>query len=582
MAETAVLPQSGFTPPAATPGAGASGAAGLAANWRAMPAKSKITAMIGAAASVAILIAAWMWSQQPDYKILFSNIPDKDGGAIIASLTQMNVPYKMAEGGNAIMIPGNLVPETRLKLASQGLPKGGTIGFELVDNQKFGATQFQEQVNYQRALEGELSKSIQSLGAVQSARVHLAIPKPTLFMREQQKPTASVLVSLYGGRTLDRAQVAGIMHLVSSSLPDLPVKNVSVVDQSGTLLSPQADSNGSGQLDATQLTYVQQLEQTHIRRIMEILAPLYGAENVKAQVTADVDFSQSESTSEAFKPNGNPAEASIRSQQISDASSGGAGASGVPGALTNQPANPASADLNKGTTNPAGAAAAGGAGSATQGRRESVTNYEVDKTVRRVSTPTGALKRLSAAVVVNNKKVPPVKPGAKETSIPLTPEELTQINNLVKEAIGFSKERNDSINVVNALFTPPTVEKLPEVPLWKDPENLAMAKELGRYGLLLLAILVVAFGVVRPIMRQLAPPKAEEEEDEEEEDGATGKKALRGPDGELLLAGEGEEGEDGAPKALPAPDALDRARAIAKQDPRIVANVVRNWVNKDE
>jgi flagellar M-ring protein FliF len=561
MADTAVLPQPGIALPAVPTGPG------VLAGWRAMPPRSKIAAMVGAAASVAILVAAWLWSQQPDYKILFSNIPDKDGGAIIASLTQLNIPYKMSEGGNAILIPAPLVPETRLKLASQGLPKGGSVGFELIDNQKFGATQFQEQVNYQRALEGELAKSIQSLGAVQAARVHLAIPKPTLFMREQQKPTASVLVSLYGGKTLDRAQVAGIMHLVSSSLPDLPVKNVSVVDQSGALLSPQADNAGSGRLDATQLTYVQQLEQTHIRRIMEILAPLYGAENVRAQVTADIDFSQSESTSEAFKPNQNPTDAAVRSQQISDAgNSGGAGASGVPGALTNQPTPPASATVNNGTTNPNAAAGAGAAaaGNNNASRRESITNYEVDKTVRHTSTPTGQLKRLSAAVVVNNKSVPPAKPGGNPTSAPLSADEVTQINNLVKEAIGFSKDRGDSINVVNAPFTPPTVEKLPEVPLWKQPDNVAIAKDFGRYALFALLLLFVVFGVFKPIMRQLAPPPAAKEEGEDQ-------------------SGEDELTEPQAAKALPAPPGtLEKARALAKQDPRIVANVVRNWVNKDE
>jgi flagellar M-ring protein FliF len=554
MADTAVLPQTGFALPAAP---------GVPAGWRAMPARSKIGAMVGAAASIALLIAAWMWSQAPDYKVLFTGIPDKDGGAIIASLTQLNVPYKL-EGGGAIMVPSNMVHETRLKLASQGLPKGGSIGFELIDNQKFGATQFQEQVNYQRALEGELAKSIQSLGAVQGARVHLAIPKPTLFMREQQKPTASVLLSLYPGKTLERSQVAGIMHLVSSSLPDLPVKNVSVVDQTGALLSPQTDGNATDRLDATQLSYVQQLEQVHAKRIMEILAPLYGAENVRAQVTADIDFSQSESTSEAFKPNQNPADSAIRSQQISEAGGpGGAGAQGVPGALTNQPAAPATASLTGGgATNPTGAAASTTANGANPARRESVTNYEVDKTVRRVTTPTGTLKRLSAAVVVNNKKVPPAKPGGNPTSVPLSAEEITQVNNLVREAIGFSKDRGDSINVVNAAFTPPTIEVLPDVPMWKQPEAIDTAKDAGRYLVLAGVAAFLVLGVLRPLMRQLlTPPPAAEEREE--------------PAQTLDAAG------NTVPQ-LTAPGSLDRARAMAKQDPRIVANVVRNWVNKDE
>jgi len=556
MADTAALPQTGFALPTSP---------GLAAGWRTMSSRSKISTMVGAAASIALLIAAWMWSQAPDYRILFSSIPDKDGGAIIASLAQMNVPYKISDGGGAILVPAPMVHETRLKLASQGLPKGGSVGFELIDNQKFGATQFQEQVNYQRALEGELAKSIQSLGAVQAARVHLAIPKPTLFMREQQKPTASVLLSLYPGKTLDRSQVGGIMHLVSSSLPDLPVKNVSVVDQTGALLSPQSDAGEAGRLDATQLSYVQQLEQTHIKRIMEILAPLYGAENVRAQVSADIDFAQSESTSEEFKPNQTPAEGAIRSQQISEAGGAGGGAQGVPGALTNQPGAPATAPLTGGgATNPSGGAATA-AGAAGQGRRESVTNYEVDKTVRRVSTPTGVLKRLSAAVVVNHKRVPPAKPGGIATSVPLTTEEVTQISALVKEAIGFSKDRGDSINVVNALFTPPMVEKLPDVPLWKQPENIDLAREIGRYLLLAVVVLFVVFGVLRPLIRQVMTPPP-----------------LPTPDEAQALEDAGVAA-DGTPRVLPAPsNSLEKARTMAQQDPRVVANVIRNWVNRDE
>jgi flagellar M-ring protein FliF len=554
MANTAAL-QPGFALPSGP---------GLAAGWQNLSGRGKISAMVGAAASVALLLAAWMWSQAPDYKVLFSGIPDKDGGAVIASLTQMNVPYKISDGGGAIMVPAPLVHETRLKLASQGLPKGGSVGFELIDNQKFGATQFQEQINYQRALEGELAQTIQSLGAVQGARVHLAIPKPTLFMREQQKPTASVLVSLYPGKTLERSQVAGIMHLVSSSLPDLAVKDVSVVDQTGSLLSPANDAAVSGQLDATQLTYVQQVEQGHIKRIMDILAPLYGAENVRAQVTADIDFSQTESTSEAFKPNQNPADAAIRSQQISDAGSSGSGsAQGVPGALSNQPAGAATASPNAGTTNPTGGATAAPAtGAAAGGRRDSVTNYEVDKTVRHITTQTGALKRLSVAVVVNNKKLPPAKPGATPGNAPLSAAEVAQVNALVKDAIGFSKERGDSINVVNAAFTPATEEAVPDTPVWKDPDNIDMLREIGRYGGAALVVFLVYFRVLKPLMRQVTAVR--------EIPGTEGVDSL--PDGAQPT------------RSLPSPSngSIEKARAIAKQDPRAVANVVRNWVNSDE
>ena len=537
--------------------------AGFVAGWRALPVRNKFATMLGAAASIAILTAAWLWSQAPDYKILFTQIPDKDGGAIIAALNQQNIPYKMAEAGGAILVPGPMVHETRLKLASLGLPKGGNVGFELIDNQKFGATQFQEQVNYQRALEGELTKSIQSLDAVQAARVHLAIPKPSIFMREQQKPTASVLLSIYPGKTLERAQISGIMHLVSSSLPDLPTRNVSIVDQNGTLLTPQSDGSGAGQLDATQLTYVQQIEQGYIRRVMEILTPLYGENNVRVQVTADLDFNQAESTSENYKPNQNKDESVIRSQQISESANGSGGAQGVPGTLSNQPPGAASAPIAGSPTNPqAGGDKAGGANS--QNRRESVTNYEIDKTVRHVKSARGAVKRLSAAVVINNKKMPGAKPGAPPVSTPLAPEEITRADALVKEAMGFSKDRGDSVNVQNALFTPREIEVLPEMPLWKQPDTIATAKDVGKQALVAIVVLYLLLGVLRPMLRQVLAHRPPEALAEAEAATADGTAALPAP-------------ADGAP--VP-PNSLENARALARQDPKIVANVVRGWVNQ--
>ncbi len=533
--------------------------AALVEGWRALPPRNKIGSMLAAAASIAILAAAWMWSSAPDYKVLFAQIPDKDGGAVIAALNQQNIPYKLSDSGGAILVPAPLVHETRLKLASLGLPKGGGGGFELIDNQKFGATQFQEQVNYQRALEGELSKSIQSLAAVQGARVHLAIPRQSIFMREQQKPTASVLLSLYSGKTLERAQVAGIMHLVSSSLPDLPIRNVSVVDQSGALLSPPAEGGGPGQLDPGQLQYVQQVEQAYIRRINEILSPLYGADNVRAQVSAEIDFNHTESTSENFKPNQGKDDSVVRSQQISE-SANGAGAQGVPGALSNTPPGPASAPITGGApTNPAIGAGAGGAGGS-QSRRESVTNFEADKTVRHVKGASGTVKRLSAAVVVNNRKavIDAKGPKGPVPGLPLKAEEIAQITALVKEAIGFSTERKDSINVVNAAFTPREIEVLPEVPLWKQQDNVALAKDMGKQLLIAAVVLYLLLGVLRPLLKQILahrpPPPAPSSADPSAFDA------------------------DGQPMAaLPHP--LDAARARARQDPKAVANVVRNWVN---
>ena len=524
-----------------------------------LPLKNRIGLMLAGAFSIAVLVAGWLWSQAPDYKVLFTGIADKDGGAVVAALTQMNVPYKMSENGGAILVPAPLVHEMRLKLASQGLPKGGTPGFEMMEAPKFGITQFQEQVHYQRAIEGELARSIQSLSVVRAARVHIALPKQSVFLKDGQKPTASVLVALYPGKTLERAQINGIMHLVSSSLPELSPKNVSVIDDHGNLLSPSGDGS-RGQLDANQLAYAQRIEDSYNRRITDILAPLYGDGNVRAQVKADIDFSENESTTEAFKPNSNASEATVRSMQVSEAPGAGTGgASGVPGALSNQPPGTATASVQGGAaTNPAGGGVAGGGPGGI--KRDAITNYEVDKTVRHVRSSAGTVRRISAAVVVNHRKT---VSGGKTQSNPLSADEVTQINALVKEAIGFQKDRGDSINVVNAAFSPTPPEVVADIPLWKQPEVLATAKEWGKYALAGALGLYLVLGVIRPAVRNLtAVPVPAEGEGGANGDGAGNERA-------------GFDAHGNPVPALPSP--LENARQLAKQDPHIVASVVKNW-----
>ncbi|HCY64603.1 MAG TPA: flagellar basal body M-ring protein FliF, partial [Oxalobacteraceae bacterium] len=306
-------------------------------NFARSPAGRNIVMMVGAALTVALMAGVWMWSQQPDYRVLFSNFSDRDGGAIVASLQQLNIPYKYAEGGGAILVPADKVHDARLKLASQGLPKGGNVGFELMENQKLGVSQFHEQVNFQRALEGELARSIQSIAQVAGARVHLALPKASVFVRDQQKPTASVLINLHQGRSLDQQQVNAVVHLVASSVPDLPPKNVSVIDQNGNLLSQNDKQRDPNALDPTQLKYVQELQQNIVKRIESIISPIVGADNVRAEATADVDFSHSEQAAEIYKPNQEPNSGTVRSQQSSESVNGAQnGAAGVPGALSNQ------------------------------------------------------------------------------------------------------------------------------------------------------------------------------------------------------------------------------------------------------
>jgi flagellar M-ring protein FliF len=521
----------------------------------AMSPRSKLMLGTGIAALVAVIAALTMWSSQGDYRVLYANLSDKDGGAIIAQLSQMNVPYKHADGGNAILVPADKVHDVRLKLASAGLPKGSVVGFELMDNARFGQTQFQERLTFQRGLEGELTRSISSLAAVQAARVHLALPNQNGFFREQQKPSASVLLTLHPGRTLDRAQIAGIVHLVSSSVPELSPKAVSVLDQTGALLSDTDGGNGAQGLDANQLRYVNQIESTLQKRIFDILEPVVGRDNLRATVAAEVDFSQVESTSEEFKPNQGEQPAAIRSLQSSESTNAGSATpSGVPGAASNQPPVPATAPIN-GQAQPLQAAQGGqGGGSA---RRDKTTNYEVDKTVRVTRGATGTVKRINAAVVVNNRSTTDAK--GKTTVTPLTNDEIEKLTALVQESIGYTKERGDSVKVINAPFRAEQAPKADDLPLWKQPWLTDLVRAGGVPAALALVGLFVVFGLIRPALKAALPAP------------------VKGQQLDAVV--------DDEPEVLPALEApkvanqLTDARTLAKENPAAVANIVRGWVS---
>lgn len=509
--------------------------------------------IVAFATTIALVAGLWMWGQTPEYRVLYGSLSDRDGGAVIESLQQMNVPYKFAEGGGALLIPANRVHEVRLRLASQGLPKGSIAGFELMENQKFGTSQFLEQVNYQRALEGELARSMQTLAAVQSARIHLAIPKPSVFAKEQQKPSASVVLALYPGRMLDAGQVSGIIHLISSSVPDMPAKNVTVVDQSGSLLSMSKEA-GVEPLDANQIKYIRQIERDYVKRIEAILAPLTGIDNVRAQVTADIDFAQTEQTAEIFKPNLDPKDSSVRSQQKLEAVNGaGQGAGGVPGALSNQPPVPATAPIAA----PAELAAAPGAQSNANSRRESTVNYEVDRTIRYTKSPVGAIKRLSAAVVVNNRMV--TDKSGKTKSVPLTDAEKAQVTALVKEAMGFDANRGDTLSVQNSPFNPE--KEVEEIPFWKNLEYIALAKDAVKYLLVIGVFLFIALKILRPAINSTM---VFFQRMEEEVIAARNKAA--------------EQTQQRSPSLPGYQNTVEGARQLAQQDPKLVASVVKEWV----
>jgi flagellar M-ring protein FliF len=465
------------------------------------------------------------------------------------------------------MVEASKVPEARLKLAAQGLPKGGSVGCELMDNQKFGTSQFAEQINYQRALEGELARSINGISAVESARVHLALPKASLFVRDQKKPSASVVLTLHPGRSIDEGQISAVVHLVSSSVPELSAKAITVVDQAGNLLS--AANAGLRGLDLSQLKFTQEIEQSYARRIEAILQPILGQANVRAQVSADIDFSTIEKTDETYRPNQDPGQSAIRSLQSAESGQqAGAAAGGVPGALSNQPPIPATAPI---TVDPNAPAAPKPATAAlTNGRRDTTTNFEVDRSIKHVQQGAGAIRRLSVAVVVNHRGS--VNDKGERSLQALTPAELEQVNSLVREAMGFNRERGDSLNVVNSAFAgdaPPAIE--PELPLWKQKDMQTLAMQAGRYLLLGMLGLFLWFSLLRPLLRKHLQP---------------------GP-ATLPLAGPGVTplAEAAPAQTLPSPELENRdlqrhqdnvsyAQGLAVNDPRMVAMLVKSWMDK--
>ena len=520
----------------------------------------------GAAAIVAILVAVAMWSSEPKYKVLFSNLDDRDGGAIVTALGAMNVPYRYNETGTAVLVPADRVYDARLQLASQGLPRGGSVGFELMDNARFGASQFTEQINYQRGLEGELARSIEAMHTVQHARVHLAMPRQSLFVRERQAPTASVLLNMHPGRSLSDAQVSAISWLVASSVPELTAENVSIVDQNGRLLSaPMGEGRG---MDADQMRFVREMEQRTVERILTILNPLVGPGNVHAQASADVDFARREETSEVYRPNQEPGQAAVRSQQTSDSTQRGVNpAQGVPGALSNQaPANPQAAIANPPAPQPprpgqpqqpntqqqTGTQAVTGN---LNERRDATTNYEVDRTISHIKQPVGNLKRLSVAVVVNYVRD---KDGELQ---PLPAEELNKLTNLVREAMGYSETRGDSLNLVNSQFN----DGPPPVPMWRDPEMISLFKTILAW----LVGGVLALWLYRMLRRTvgdyLYPPVDPEQAEAERIEAAREAQ-------DVARAKEVDRYQDN----------LERARTMATKDPRAVAMVLRTWMSKDE
>lgn len=540
-----------------------------------------IPLIFAAAVSAAIIVGLVLWARTPDYTILYSNISAQDGGSIISRLSQMNVPYRLEEASGNILVPVGQAGEVRLKLAEQGLPRGGSAGFELLDHEKFGISQFSEQINYQRALEGELSRTIESLGAVKTARVHLAIPKPSVFIRDNQLPTASVTLQLQAGRALDEGQVNAIVHVVSSSVSRLPPGNVTVVDQDGSLLTSAA-AGGQG-MDSTQLKYTAQIERNMRQRIEDILGPVVGRGNVHAQVTAEINFDKQEQTDEHYSPNNDPASKAIRSQQSSDSRQyGGIGSGGVPGALSNQPTPVATAPVNPPatqTTTQSTAAPRSASRPVTttqpasqppqnqQLHQDSTTNYELDRTIRHTKLNTGDIKRLSVAVVVNYSSGDDGKPQA------LTEQQMQQITALTKEAMGFSEKRGDSVNLVNTPFSAADNDNSPAY--WKTPQFFTLLLSAGRW----LVVIIVAFILYRKTLRPMLEQRRVNAERARE---AAALQPVPQPVAEQTSHDSAlQETARKAQQRINSEILSQRIREMSDNDPQVVALVVRDWMGSE-
>lgn len=553
----------------------------------------QIGLIVGLALAVAAGISLYMWAREPVMSPLYSQLNQDDATKVMEALKAANIKYRVDENTGLIMVPADKVHMARMQLAGQGLPRGTSEGLEMLDkDQGFGTSQFVEQARYQHALEIDLGRSIATLQSVDSARVHLAIPKQSVFLQDQSKPTASVVVSLFPGRTLSNGQVSAIAHLVASSVPNLSDENVTVVDQAGHLLTN--DTTKGMALSNDQFSYQQQVEQAYANRIEALLTPIVGAGNVRAQVSAVMDFSSEESTAEIYDPKGQV----LRSEQTSKQASNDSGAQGIPGALSNQPPGGGTASVTgTGNAGAAGAKATGpgananggvgnggpgtqGAGSSTNQASptnvstSSTKNYEISKTVRHITKPIGAVQRLSVAVLLDTKQVKGA--NGKLTNQPLSKAEIAQITTLVKNSIGFDSKRGDTVSVISEPFSPPVAVPPIKTSLLEQP----WVWQTGRLLLASVLGLILILSVIRPITQAIiragttvpVSPRETQGGTPQLADGTTGTPQLTGPNGAQQAAQLSQARED----------RLQAAKGVVGQEPALAANVVKTWLSQDD
>jgi flagellar M-ring protein FliF len=524
-----------------------------------LPGLRQLILLAGLAGAMAAALWLVFWSQGPNYATLYSQLSERETAQVVDALQAAGIPHKLDGPSGTVRVPEPQLREARMRLAAQGLPQSDALGVEMIQKDTgFGTSQFMETARYQLAIETELARTIVKVQGVQGARVHLALPQPSAFVRDKKHATASVMLQLYAGRRLEPGQVAAITHLVASSVPDLETKDITVVDQNGTLLS-SPDGNDPLSISAKQLEYTRAVEDGYTRRIEQLLTPLVGTGRVRAGVTADIDYTVAEQSSENYDPQ----KQVVRSEQTANEQRmAGDFAAGIPGALSNQPPQtspaPPAAKQQPAQSPPQPVAT----------NNRATRNFEIDRTVSHVLQPTGTVRRLSVAVILDNKLV--VGTDGKPTTQPLTEQELGRLTSLVREAVGFDEKRGDRVEVINASFSGAAdgAEPVPSEPWYANP----LLKQAARQGVAVLAVLVLAFVVLRPIMRSLlAPPRGVVARGE---GGGAGDLARD----KVTLSGAG----GGLPPGLPNYEQqVAAARGVIAQDPRRAAQIVKEWVTAD-
>jgi flagellar M-ring protein FliF len=535
-----------------------------------VPGLRQLLLLAGLAIAISVGVTGAFWMKEPGYTAIFSSLTPQEAGEVVDVLNTTDIPHRVDEKSGAILVPSAKIQEARLKLAAQGLPRGAGMGLEMMEaGGTFATSQFMENARYNHALETELGRTISTLRPVQAARVHLALPDSSVFLRKKKEPSASVLLNLYPGRELDKAQVSSIVHLVASSIPGLEAGRVTVVDQHGRLLSAPQDGGSNG-LSNQQLDYIQRVEETYTDRIGSLLTPMLGADRVHATVTAEMDFTEREETREQYDPE----KTTVRSEQVAEDRHGDAGGApgGIPGALSNTPPPPAVA-TNAAQPKPPGGTSSAAAPSATaqasatnaaSTANESIRrtrNFEVDRTLSHVRQPTAGIRRLAVAVVIDDKRTTQEDGTVKAEH--LSTQEIEELTRIVKEAVGFDEKRGDTVSVSNVAFYTKPVEPPAEAPGLLERPGLV---ETGRTVLAIVLVLAIAFVVIRPIMRGLGVGEA----------GSGG--GNYGPG--RIGGGGGAAAVSRAP--LSYEDKVSVARQLAEKNPERVAQIVRAWVQSDE